>query len=407
MTPLRWLPLLCLLAACSPPEAQVTDVSAQFGSAANDRATAVAVSAAHPYVYVGGTRTGAGGDTSDNIVFLRRYSRGGALVWERRSATLPGFVSETEVGGVGTDAAGNVYLAYHNFAFSPSGGSLSGNYFYLSKLDKNGTLLWRKSLVRGSHERAVPEALAVDRAGNAYVAVTTGYAEDDAVFEAGSFVRKYAPGGALLWDHGEEVDSAPPSLEDELPVFQDLAVQPDGALWATTRFEGGINLRKWPADSSGFLFEFSAPPAEYVAANGGAVFALGSRSETADMQLERLRYDGSFVWLRTVPTAGVAAPRAVAADADGAAYLAGYTGPASRSQLDLFVRKFTPRGSVAWTYNPSLSRSTEIAEDVAARTRDEIYVVGSTNGRVNGRNFGGHDGFVLRLNGRGEKVWSR
>jgi len=91
----------------------------------------------------------------------------------------------------------------------------------------------------------------------------------------------------------------------------------------------------------------------------------------------------------------------------GSVYLVGLTDPERDDTTDLFARKYTPSGSVAWTYQAHLPRTYETAYGVSARSREEVYVSGATDGKVNGENYGGEDAFLLRLDGQGRKVWSR
>jgi hypothetical protein len=146
--------LALLVSACSQPaDVQVPRVMPQFGTAADDSATSVATHSAHPHVFVAGT-TGTAGDKA----FIRRYNRDGSLAWERLSASRG---TRTEVGGVGTDVAGNAYIAYADLTV------------VLSKLNKNGGLLWRKQLSEAntSYQRTSLDALTTDSAGNSYVAL--------------------------------------------------------------------------------------------------------------------------------------------------------------------------------------------------------------------------------------------
>lgn len=98
--------------------------------------------------------------------------------------------------------------------------------------------------------------------------------------------------------------------------------------------------------------------------------------------------------------------RGLSADASGNAYLTGETTDTNLNK-DLFARKYTPSGGVAWTYKPVLLGSQEVANDVSAADSSKVYLVGTTNGKVNGTNKGGNDAFLIRLNGQGGKAWSR
>lgn len=390
--------LTLFISACSqvPPSLDAPVLAPQFGSAGTDTAGAVTTRASHPYVYVGGESFGTASNREDDDIFLRRYNRDGSLVWERRSG------QQSQISGlqsVGTDATGNAYIAWRTstpYPQSPTEGRP-----YLSKLNSAGQLLWRKDL--GAGQGILPAALAVDAAGNAYLTLVD---YDDDYNQEGSYLRAYSPSGRLRWQR-----EASGSL-----ALEDVAVTDDGDLYVTTFDPSGRTpLLKYDTDGA-FLWEVDLPevgldgPA--VAVGGGAVYVGGNAGD--DLKLYRYDEDGVLMWQRTITPFYYAQTSDVTADEDGNAYLTGYTNPTNMfddpsgdDTLDLFVRKYTSAGSVAWTYIPRLVDTYEQAYGVEARTSGEIYVVGSTDGKVNGKNFGLKDAFIVRLNGAGKKVFSR
>ncbi len=71
----------------------------------------------------------------------------------------------------------------------------------------------------------------------------------------------------------------------------------------------------------------------------------------------------------------------------------------------MLVRKYTPSGGVAYDRR-FISPTTEASGfGVAAASSSELYVVGSTDGTVNGKTRGGREAFLMRLNAQGQKVW--
>ena len=393
---------LLFISACSqtPQEARALDLETQFGSAGTDAATAVATHASHPYIYVGGESFVTGSNREEDDIFLRRYNRDGSLAWERRSGQQ-GQISGRQ--SVGTDATGNAYIAWRTRTPYPQSPTKARP--YLSKLNSAGQLLWRKDL--GAGLGIIPIALAVDAAGNAYLTLVD--LGDDYVQEA-SYLRAYSPSGRLRWQR-----EASGSL-----TLEDVAVADDGALYVTTFDPSGrIPLLKY-STSGALLWEVDLPQEGLnevaVAVGGEAVYVGANTGGGADNDLKLYRYDedGALVWKRTITPFYYAQTSDVAADEDGNAYLTGYTDPTNMfddpsgdDTLDLFVRKYTPAGSIAWTYTPRLVDTYEQAYRVEARTSGEVYVVGSTDGKVNGENFGLSDAFIVRLNGTGKKVFSR
>lgn len=114
---------------------------------------------------------------------------------------------------------------------------------------------------------------------------------------------------------------------------------------------------------------------------------------------------GARVWQRTVLPLGRGAVLALDAGRDGNVYLAGYTSLNGTDDA-LFARRYTASGEVPWAYAPRLAGTNEIARSVATRGPGNVYLAGSTDGKVNGVNKGDPDAFLIRLNSGGSKVWS-
>lgn len=390
--------LALFISACSqvPTNLDAPVLAPQFGTAGTDAATVVASRASHSYIYVGGESFGTRSNREEDDIFLRRYNRDGSLAWERRSGQQ-GQVSGRQ--NVGTDATGNAYIAWRTRTPFPQSPTEARP--YLSKLNPAGRLLWRKDL--GAGLGILPVALTVDAVGNAYLTLVD-YGDD--YDQEGSYLRAYSPGGRLRWQR-----EASRSL-----TLEDVTVADDGALYVTASDPSGRSpLLRYNTDGA-LLWEVALPQEGLngvaVAVGGEAVY-VGANTGS-DIKLYRYNEDGALVWERTITPLDYAETSDVTADEDGNAYLTGYTDPTNMyddpsgdDTLDLFVRKYTPAGSIAWTYKPRLTDTNEQAYRVEARTSGEVYVVGSTDGRVNGNNFGLSDAFAVRLNGTGKKVWSR
>lgn len=93
-------------------------------------------------------------------------------------------------------------------------------------------------------------------------------------------------------------------------------------------------------------------------------------------------------------------------DKAGNIYLVGSITRGDRD-LDLFVRKYNAAFETVWTYAPKLTGTQQSAAEVALTDSRSVFVTGGTTSRVNGKNFGGEDAFLLHLDNRGKKVWSR
>ena len=186
-----------------------------------------------------------------------------------------------------------------------------------------------------------------------------------------------------------------------------LAVANDGSIYAF----GSEKLVKYSSTGT-VLWQRVVPfvsgsPWE-VAVSGTSVYLSASSyaDNAARIRLYKYSAAGTLVWQRSITPFGSAYATDISADASGNVYLSGATNP-DETDFDLFVRKYTSSGSVAWTYAPDLRGTSEGAFGVSAADSGRVYVVGSTDGKVNGQNFGGQDAFLLRLDTTGKKVWSR
>ena len=144
----------------------------------------------------------------------------------------------------------------------------------LMRLDQDGRVSWLRTqrTPRGEVIKQV-DALAVDRAGRAYVAGRSQKADDNTV--ASFFVAAFAPDGSPLWSR-----SFPSMVPEDLPV---LAVDPNGG--ACLSFPGGavvdvhtVKLSAsggtlWSSDTIATLTGFGKPSFAAVSEDGGLYVA--------------------------------------------------------------------------------------------------------------------------------------
>lgn len=117
-------------------------------------------------------------------------------------------------------------------------------------------------------------------------------------------------------------------------------------------------------------------------------------------------------------TEGVDSAKAIASDAAGNVYAAGYTslkffsgaglaGPGSAGSAELFISKYDASGGKRWSRQLGAAgdnSATAIASDAAGNA----YVAGSTRGVLDGQtSAGGADVFIGKYDARGVKQWMR
>jgi hypothetical protein len=154
-----------------------------------------------------------------------------------------------------------------------------------------------------------------------------------------------------------------------------------------------------------------------VAVNAGGVYVAGTtdgrlgdtRRGGVDGFVRKYSQTGTELWTKQVGTTLTDDVRAVAVDFLGV-YVAGSTDGAfehaSAGGLDAFVTAYRPNGAKRWVSEFGTT-GTDGIRGIAAGP-SAIYVSGSTDGTLPEQVAqGGIDGFVRRLDHRGNEVWTR
>jgi len=145
--------------------------SKQLGSTAPDLGTGLAVDP-DGNCYISGSTSGdlGGGPPGDPDVFVLKYNSDGNLQWTRRLST-PAFDFDT---GIVLDPSGNIYVT------GSTNGTLWGNPggpdIFVAQLDTNGNRAWTEVAHIGTAADDMAFGVAVDSAGDIYVA---GYTQGD------------------------------------------------------------------------------------------------------------------------------------------------------------------------------------------------------------------------------------
>ncbi len=170
---------------------------------------------------------------------------------------------------------------------------------------------------------------------------------------------------------------------------------------------GDDTLHGVAVDASGFTFVVGAVGVDEVIP--GQLSAGG-----ADGLVSKVDGFGRPVWHVQFGTEKDDRASAVAVDADGNAYVVGTVNGALFDTLfevnprggdDAFVFLLDPAGSVVWSTQVG-TLAADVGLGVALGPDDALYVVGATEGSLGGRNAGGAEAFVQRLDARsGEAEW--
>lgn len=299
------------LAGTSASEAELGVYSSTDGSeiwtqrVAASRAGAVA---AGNGVLLAGTTSGAldGPQQGFDDAFVAAYSRGGEPLWTRQIGT-----PEPDAAlAVGTDASGVVLLAGETRGALDGAREGSDTDAFLARFDADGQLLHIRQLGSQSGYDETAVSVAVAHGGAAVIAGRTfGGVHGDGAGSADGIVARYSSTGELEWTAqfgGADYDTATA-----------VSAAPSGAV--------------------------------FVAGQTGAFLAGPGTIVGGQPLLAKYSAQGELEWTRTLDDAEMGAASAVAVDADGDVWLAGYTsasfaGP-GQGAYDSFVAHFSSDGA--------------------------------------------------------------
>ena len=268
--------------------------------------------------YVGGTVWE--GDPGWGVGIVKYDSEGHQLwayVFDPDSPSEPR--ADDDFGSFAVDAQQNVYVAAAHFG--PS------EIVEVFKLDPDGDLLWRDS------GEGYPSELAVDPAGNCFVAGTIGSG-----FSPRSFLRKYSSSGEKLWER-RYVATFPPYWGSAAS----LALDPAGNIFVVgfqftiSKFDTGGN-ELWRKD----YFEQSA--SRVLTDSFGNAYVTGPSLE-ADTLTVKLDPSGQELWrnIYAEPGARWTSPFEMTLDPRGNVFFTAFT----EDKLTLLV-KLDADGQFAW-----------------------------------------------------------
>lgn len=165
---------------------------------------------------------------------------------------------------------------------------------------------------------------------------------------------------------------------------------------------------------------FGIPGDEYAAAvatdaaNNAYVAGVSASSvpgpqSLSDVFLRKFTPSGDVAWVRQFGSPAFDHVDAVAAVGDNAVYVVGYTEgdlAGSRGGTDAFIRKYDALGGVAWTSQFG-TQGVDVAYDVAVDDGGNAYVVGLASGPLDGSDSERGTTFIRRYNTDGKVAWTR
>ena len=335
-------------------------------------------------------------------IFISKSDTFGNLLWAKSMGA-----TGTDIGyNVTSDAAGNIFVTgtYQNTVdFDPSAGvfNLTSNGLddmFISKLDGSGNFLWARSM--GGTSSDLSQSIAVDAAGNVY---TTG-----------SF------GGTVDFDPGGGTFNLTATSSSD--IFISKLNSAGNFVWAksigSTGFNFGLSIK---VDNTGNLLitgQFNGST-DFDPGAGTAIL----NTSVPDIYILKLDAAGNYLWADAMgASAGPNSGNALATDASGNTYVAGYYNGTmdfdpgvgtytltSAGNNDIFVSKIDGAGNFVWAVSMGGSGADQ-ATAIGLDTLGNIYVTGDFSGNANFASHslfsaGSNDAFIFELNTSGN-LWA-
>jgi len=357
--------------------------------------------------------------TTSQIVTVK-LTPNGAEAWRATFSSVNNAYANT----IATDDAGNVIVAASAVpAASPNPGG-PGDYLTI-KYDAGGHELWRRSANVSPPLNAVPFAIAVDNANNVYVTGGSNYVPG--FNNLGDFFTlKYAPDGAELW---RAVTDGGSNLAD---IAHAIALDGAGNVYiaGASYYPVGVG-GAWPAGmivkyGVGGTFQwrggFDGGGGGYgdgvaVAPDGVGNVYLVTTSTTGDLtlapvpliQLGKFDSQGNLLWSvdateRDPPLFGGAGrARSLAVDRNGNAYVTGeyWQWLFINTRYTFLTLKYGPTGVEQWRTidSANLVQAANYAQGLVVNGNDDVIVTSPRSSTTNG------PGTTMKLGVAGQAYW--
>jgi gliding motility-associated-like protein len=373
---------------------------------------------------------------ANNEIFVLKLNSSGGFVWAKQFGSLNG---DDQGYGIALDNAGNIHVTGYFGAtgdFDPgpgtfnltAGGTIDA---FVLKLDNNGNFIWAKKM--GGPGQDYANSIALDASGNVYTAGAFGDVVD---FDPGAgtftmtasssntaFISKLDASGNFVFakSFGGSVN---PSVVTAIAIDASQNVITTGFFNSTTDFNPGTATTNLTSNGDGdiFISKLDASGNFVWAKSAGAgeedrgyavttdvsgnvlvtgAFALtvdfnpgtGTSNLTApddneDIFILKLDASGNFVWAKGMPGDDYDQGHAIATDAAGNVFTAGFFGetidfdPGSGTFnltaeiLDIFISKLDASGNFVWALKMG-GTSLDGAKDIEIDAAGNIYVTGN------------------------------
>jgi hypothetical protein len=327
-------------------------------------------------VYVAGyTNGGLDGNalTGTYDFFVTKYDSSGVKLYTRSL----GVVGQNTLGNsVATDANGNVYVAGYTDG-GLDGNTLTGtNDLFVTKFNSSGVKQYTRQLgVAGKHTFGM--SVATDASGNVYVAGQThsGLDGNTLTGTADYFVTKYNSSGVKQYTRQLGVAG-------KITYGTSVATDASGNVYTAGYTDGGLDGNTLTGTYDFFVTKYD--------------------SNNVKQYTRQLGVAGQNTYGRSLAT-----------DANGNVYVTGHTyggldGNTLTGTRDFIVTKYNSSGVKQYTRQLGVAGKETYGESLSTDTSGNVYVVGYTNGGLDGNTLTGtYDFFVTKYDSSGVKLYSR
>lgn len=344
----------------------------QFGSASKDRALDIAVDAGGNIYVTGETYgdldgEGQGSHEGDSDLFVVKLDAAGTRQWVRQLGTI----THDTAWGIAADAGGNIYVTGDTCGILEEGYDAGGQSvdLFVVKYDAGGNTTWIRQF--GSLLSEFARGIAVDAAGGVYVAGYTYGAQGDTSNAGGAdiFVTNYDQEGTRLWSRQ----------------------------FGTADHEYAYRIAVDEGDAGG---------SEALYLIGSTNRSLDGSTDPSDLLVLKCDAYGTELWTKRFGTAWSDYGNDITVDRFGGIYVTGTTsgaleGNVSSGRTDLLVVKYDAAGALLWSRQPGTALE-DFGRGVAADGNGAVYVAGTTSGSLYANaSSGGPDAFIIKYDAGG------
>lgn len=403
-----------------PPPAPLVRWKRQFGTAGDDTATAMAVSASDRTYVAGSTAGGLEGNLNHggDDIFIKTFLADGSPLATAQFGTP---AEDTATAMVLDDRvlppAPQIptLVVTGNTAGALGGGNRGSFDVFVARLGLNGRPQWIRQF--GTPETELAFGVAVDGGKNIVVVGQTFGNLNGRLNEGGgdAFVMKLDPSGAPLWTQllGTSDESAEAANVVGIDVAGNVFVagQTSGELGGPRHGVNDVFVAKLSAGGSvewirqigtsgdDRALGLALDAAGNIVATGRTSGSLGSPSAGSfDAFAAKLDAAGHTQWIRQFGTAGNDLAADLDVDGTGRIFITGYLNgaPPATAPSDAFVAAFGADGAPIGMHTLGSSAG-DGALALDLYPDGDMGIVGWTLGDLAGQNAGGMDAFALRL----------